>query len=103
MKGVNMSEFQEYPKMLYKCPGQTIHNDGITFDYFVAVDAASEELATADGWRTVLEDAWQASQKPVVDDPRADLEKQAAELGIVVDKRWNNASLRQRIDDVLAK
>jgi hypothetical protein len=95
--------FQEYPKMLYKCPGQTVHNDGITFDYFVAVDMDSEKNAVADGWRTVLEDAWEVSKKPAQEGSRDDLEAQAKELGITVDRRWSEATLRQRIDEALAK
>jgi hypothetical protein len=95
---------QEYPKMLYKCPGPVGHNDGISYEPIIVDDADQEKAAVADGYELVVEDAWAKSQKPAeTTDSREDMEKQAAEVGVTVDRRWSDSTLRQKIDEALAK
>lgn len=102
---------EEYPKMLYKCPGPVQHNDGISYQPFIVNDADEEQAALADGCELVVEDAWAKSQTDAETTETteqesaelADLQKQAEELGIKVDGRWSAATLQEKINEALAK
>lgn len=105
----------EFPRLVFKCPGQELRPGGTYAHALVASeDARAERLA--DGWFDSLPEAVDALNKPaaavvmatlpVQDDDtpptRAEMEAKAAEVGITIDKRWGDARLMAEIEKKLA-
>jgi hypothetical protein len=95
----------EYPKMLFKCPGETAGNDGVSFDWVIADSADAELSLLDDGWSdyqsaidSMREDGGNnADNAPPT---RAELEAECDELGIKYDGRNSDASLAAKIEAV---
>lgn len=108
---------QQYPRMLFKCPGPHITNEpGVTYDFLI-VGEAEEAAAVEQGWKFSVDEANAAKKPPAEAKPaaasgstasegspptRAELEQQATELGIKFDGRTTDKALREKIDAALA-
>jgi len=77
---------QEYPKMLYKVPGQHEANGGVKYDYVIADSADQESELKGAGWVDDIESAASAAEAAKTADrttnetlapTRAELEAQA--------------------------
>ena len=97
----------EYPKMLFKCPGETHGNDGVSFDWVIAESADAESAMRADGWSdyqsaidSMREDGGDNSDN--APPTRAELEAKCDELGIKYDGRNSDASLAAKIEAAIA-
>lgn len=103
----------ETPRMLYRAGNQWATDFG-PMDLRVVQDGAELEQAVADGWHVTAEAARDAAAEPAApkappeqppenpDTPpaaptRADLEREAAELGIKFDGRWGDKRLAEAI------
>lgn len=102
----------QFPQALYKFGGVEKLEDG---DYTskLAHDAADLESSLADGWHETTAAAKAAhiesnqGETSLTDagperDGRAELEKQAIDLGLKFDARTSDKKLRERIDEAMA-
>ena len=86
----------EFPCHLYKVPGP--HGSGIKYRYIGCADQEAFEALTALGWRPTVEDAVALNEPdPTGDTPRAELEREANELGVKFDGRTNDRKLAEKI------
>lgn len=94
----------QYPKMLYKVPGNTQGNGGVTFDYEIAADEEAEQVLIKSGFALTLQaaidgvipsdDAWPT---------REELEAKATELGLKFDGRTSDRKLGALISEALGE
>jgi hypothetical protein len=110
----------EFPKFVYSCPGPFVGPPGVTFKTETAHDEKAFAQAIAEGWFETLPQAADAFLNPSpaprivaaveVSENEADDEApptreemmiKAEELGIVVDRRWSDKTLSQKILDAI--
>jgi hypothetical protein len=110
----------DYPKMLFRQPGNEPMHGG-HFATLIVADEAGHEAALADGWHettTAAKEAYEAEKAappaPPAPEPlpvdaaeasaptRAELEQKAAELGIDFDGRTGDKKLAEKIAAKLA-
>jgi hypothetical protein len=96
----------EFPTFVYRCPGPHFGPPHTTYG---TLDVASEDDlmgALADGWHLTLKaaaDAFLGLTEPVpapadnAPPTRAEMEQQAALLGIDIDRRWSDKTLMAKI------
>jgi hypothetical protein len=99
-----------YPRMVYRTPGPNPVG-AKSFAHESVADDAALAAALADGWFASLPEALDPPAPaapvaaPVVDDnappTRAEMEAQAARMGIDVDRRWSDKTLLDKIDAAL--
>jgi hypothetical protein len=98
-----MSNFQEFPKGLYRVPGPDVI-DGVACELLTVADEAAQEAAESDGWHVSLSDA--VADVPAQADEQAPtreaLEAQATELGLKFDGRTSDKKLAALIAEKLA-
>ena len=97
----------EFPRIVFKCPGD-LPRQGGTFKVLQVADDVSHADAVADGWFSSLPEAIEShgNPKPVVVDvapdvveqeSRESLESRAKEIGIKFDGRTSDAKLSRLI------
>jgi len=94
----------QYPKMVYKVPGKTLGNGGITFDYEIASDEESEQSLIKDGFYSTLQAAIDGDIPSDESQPnREELEAKATELGLKFDGRTSDRKLGVLISEALGE
>lgn len=110
----------EFPKFVYVCPGPFVGPLGVTFKTETAHDEKAHGALIGEGWFASLPEAVEAYLAPppapriveavdVTDDgvdddappTRKEMMIKAEELGIVVDRRWSDKTLSQKILDAI--
>lgn len=96
----------DFPRALYRMPGNDVATDSGRCAYRVALDAAELAAALADGWHTTSTAAAEAlaPDAPASDSApptRAELEQKATELGLKFDGRTGDKKLAAMIADKL--
>jgi hypothetical protein len=107
----------DFPTIVYKCPGDRWGPPHTTFNSIGVTDQKAFDKALADGWFATLPEAVDAYLKPapervaVVSEPvaveenapptRPEMMAKAAEIGLTVDKRWNDKTLANKIIEAL--
>lgn len=115
----------DFPTIVYRCPGQHVGMPGTTYSAIGVTDSAEKALRLLEGWFATLPEATaaflnvQAEQpvgneppvEPVVDEPpvsdapptREEMLAQAVKIGLRVDSRWSNATLLSKINELTPK
>jgi hypothetical protein len=102
----------EFPALVYRCPGPYLGPHGKTYETLPVATAEALESALHDGWYWSLEDAALGPPSPApvealpdapqnLADERATLVAQAEALGIDVDGRWSEKRLRREIETAI--
>lgn len=99
-----------FPRAVYRSPGAIKAGKGLSYDAKRVEDRAAYDAAIADGWTHAPGEkpapAPTPEPAPVADDDdapptRAELEDQAAKLGLKVDGRWSDKKLAERIIEAM--
>lgn len=94
----------QYPKMVYKVPGKTQGNGGVTFDYEIAADEQSEQAMIKAGFALTLQAAIDGDIPSDDAGPtREELEAKATELGLKFDGRTSDRKLGALISEALGE
>ena len=106
---------QDFPRLVYRCPGPYPGMSGTTYDCMGVADAEALEKALRAGWFATMMEAVDAKLKPklapVVPEPepepidapptRDEMLAKAAEINLTVDKRWSDKTLANKIIEAL--
>lgn len=94
-----------FPRAVYRSPGAIKAGKGLSYDAKRVENRAAYDEAIAAGWTHVPGEkpAPAPEPSPVDDAPptRAELEEQAAKLGLKVDGRWSDKKLAERIIEAM--
>lgn len=94
----------QYPKMVYKVPGKTLGNGGVTFDYEIAADEDAEQALIKVGFASTLQAAIDGDIPSDESGPtREELEAKATELGLKFDGRTSDRKLGALISEALGE
>jgi hypothetical protein len=118
----------DFPTIVYRCPGQHVGMPGTTYSAIGVTDSAEKALRLMEGWFATLPEATDAflnvpapaepapvdpapdapgapDESPVSDAPptREEMLVQAAKIGLRVDSRWGNATLLSKINELTPK
>jgi hypothetical protein len=92
----------EFPTIVYKCPGACFGPPGTTFNSVGVKDEKELAKRLADGWFKTLPEAVEAFLNPVQVEPpptREEMLEQAEKIGLKVDKRWSDETLLEKINE----
>lgn len=107
---------QDFPRLVYRCPGPNTGSSGTTYDNLGVADADALEKALKVGWFATMPEAIDAFLKPApvaasfVIEPepaedapptRDEMLTKAAEINLTVDKRWSDKTLANKIIEAL--
>ena len=98
-----------FPRAVYRSPGGVKAGKGLSYDAKRVEDRAAYDAAIADGWTHAPGEKPAPAKAPALapepddDAPptRAELEDQAAKLGLKVDGRWSDKKLAERIIEAM--
>jgi hypothetical protein len=94
----------DFPRLVYRNDGSLVVQGG-TVSLCSCADDQERVALLADGWHDSVPEALAAysNDEQEDDEPptRDELLEQAAELGIVVDKRWSDKTLLAKINEAL--
>ncbi len=118
----------DFPSLVYRCPGQHVGMPGTTFSAIGVTDSAEKALRLIEGWFATLPEATAAflsvpaepvdaapvappvsaapeEEPPISNAPptREEMLTQAAKIGLRVDSRWSNATLLSKINELTPK
>lgn len=108
----------DFPTIVYRCPGPYWGSLGTTYNSIGVTDQAAFDKALADGWSATMPEAIDAFLNPVpvrvmaavpvnetfpdeAPPTRDEMLIKAAEIGLVVDKRWSDKTLAAKIIEAL--
>lgn len=102
----------EFPVLVYRCPGAHFGPNGTTYESMGVNDEFQLHFAVLDGWsKTLVEAAINFIEpKEVLDYPkevsnsaptREEMLQQADKIGLKVDRRWSDAKLVEKINEVM--
>ena len=102
----------EFPVLVYRCPGAHFGPNGTTYESMGVDDESQLQAAVLDGWsKTLVEAAINfiepketigLSEEVSNSAPtREEILQQADKIGLKVDRRWSDAKLVEKINEVM--
>lgn len=104
----------DFPTIVYRCPGDRPGPPYTTFKSVGVSDQQAFDKALAEGWFATLPEAVEVFLNPaparvaVVSEPvdnapptRDEMLAKAAEIGLIVDRRWSDKTLANKIIEAL--